>query len=244
MKKTILGLCLLATIGFSQTDSIAQSDVESDFLDLINQYRSASSVCWTGQQLSAWPAGSTPNLKLSPKLSEAARRHNVAMIELSCTQHTCPGEPHLTQRVAEVGYTNWSFLSENIAGGYETAADVFAVWKQSNGHNRNMLTCHAHAIGISMVFDQDSMAWYYWTTDFGDVVDEANAPNPKPKPISSSSSIPEQIDANDNSVIGDSEINNAISFWVLGNNVPGTNETITDNSIMNLIELWITGENI
>ena len=192
----------------------------------------------------AWPAGSTPVLQRSPKLSEASRRHNIAMIETNCTQHTCPGEPHLTQRVAAVGYTNWNFLSENIAGGYETAADVFAVWKQSKGHNRNMLTCRAHAIGISMIYNPNTPAWYYWTTDFGDVVDAASEPTPQPKPISSTSSIPQQIDANDNLVIGDKEINNAISLWVLGDPVPGANKEISDKAIMDLIALWITGERI
>jgi uncharacterized protein YkwD len=244
MKKIILVLGLLTATMFWHGVVFSQSQVELDFLDLINQYRSTSQVCWTGQQMVAWPSGSTPELKRSPKLSEAARRHNVAMIETNCTQHTCPGEPHLTQRAAAVGYTNWNFLSENIAGGYETAADVFAVWKQSNGHNRNMLTCRAHAIGISMVYNPDSLAWYYWTTDFGDVVDAASAPTPEPKPISSSSSIPAQIDTNGNLIIGDTEINHAISFWVLGDPVPGTNQAINDDVIMNLIALWITGERI
>lgn len=221
----------------------AQSQVELDFLQKINAYRASSAVCWSGRQLVSWPLGSTPKLRLSPALSQAAAQHNLAMIQTNCTDHTCPGEPQLVERVALAGYpSRWNFLSENIAGGFESADEVFAVWQASPGHNRNMLTCHAHAIGISRVYEPNSLAWWYWTTDFGDVVDVATQPAPHlpqdPTPLASA------LDANRDGVLGDEDITQAIALWVLGAVVPGTSQRVDDTQMLALVQLWVTGQRI
>ncbi len=60
-----------------------------------------------------------------------------------------------------------------------------------------------------------------------------------------STSLAEALDANDNGVLDDSEIENAITLWVLGDTVPGTDgETIGDDEMIDLIAMWITGASV
>jgi uncharacterized protein YkwD len=64
-------------------------------------------------------------------------------------------------------------MGENIAAGFSTAQDVFNAWKNSPGHNANMLDPSFKAIGIGLATVSGSSYTYYWTTDFGGVVDAA-----------------------------------------------------------------------
>ena len=51
------------------------------------------------------------------------------------------------------------------------------------------------------------------------------------------------LDDNQNRVLDDAEILNAIQLWILGEAMPG-GEVISDESILSLVQLWITGETI
>jgi len=51
------------------------------------------------------------------------------------------------------------------------------------------------------------------------------------------------LDDNQNRVLDDSEILNAIQMWILGEALPD-GETISDESILSLVQLWITGASI
>lgn len=63
-------------------------------------------------------------------------------------------------------------------------------------------------------------------------------------PPSSGGSIDEAVAGSD-CVISDSEIRNAITMWILGEPVPGTNnQTISDTKIRGLITSWILGERV
>lgn len=234
----VIGIGLVFAL-WTATFGGAQSQPEWNFLNVLNDFRLRSEVCWDGHALVRWPVAGTPKLRMSPALSKAALAHNRAMIETGCTDHTCPGEPGLPQRAALAGYpTQWDFLSENIAGGFETAKEVFAAWAASPGHHRNMLTCYAHAVGISRVYESTAPAWWYWTTDFGDVIDAA-AP---PAPDKGQTSIADAADANDDGRIGDKDILKAITAWVLGEDLPGSDLTLDDADILLLIALWVTGQ--
>jgi len=244
MRITLAWLFLLTLVLLPNLNAEAQTNTESEFLAIINEYRSLSEACWSGRDLIPWPSGSSKRLALSPGLSRAAEQHNYAMIQTNCTLHTCPGEYPLRERVVLAGYPpNFGFMSENIAGGFETAIDVFDVWRQSRGHHLNMLNCFSHAIGISMVYEPNSLAWWYWTTDFGDIIDSAApAPDPAPSPKKSNdTSLNAALDLNNDQVLGDQEIMNAISMWVSGQVVPNTDQTISDNEIDALIDLWVIG---
>jgi uncharacterized protein YkwD len=71
------------------------------------------------------------------------------------------------QRIRDCGYGFNTYLGENIAAGYTTAQQVFDGWKNSPGHNANMLGASYTSIGIGRYVVQGSTYGWYWTTDFG-----------------------------------------------------------------------------
>jgi hypothetical protein len=60
-----------------------------------------------------------------------------------------------------------SYRAENLAAGYETAEEAFQAWRESPGHNRNMLDGNQRVIGIARLETGGSEFGWYWTTDFG-----------------------------------------------------------------------------
>ncbi len=121
------------------------SGVECQFLDLINRYRASRNE---------------GRLVLSKPLGEAATAHARDMDRRNKMYHT----PQLAETLKRYGY-NGNYIGENVAAGYRTAKAVFDGWKQSAGHNRNMLYRRFEAIGIA---EQNG----YWTTIFGDRKDQ------------------------------------------------------------------------
>lgn len=71
------------------------------------------------------------------------------------------------QRIRDCGYGFNTYLGENIAAGYTTAQQVFDGWKNSPGHNANMLGANYTTIGIGRYYVPGSTYGWYWTTDFG-----------------------------------------------------------------------------
>jgi hypothetical protein len=73
--------------------------------------------------------------------------------------------------MADCGYGYNTSKGENIAAGYSTAEAVFTGWKNSPGHDANMLNTNFTVIGIGLEYVQGSPYGNYWTTDFGGYVD-------------------------------------------------------------------------
>jgi uncharacterized protein YkwD len=146
-------------------------DVAQSFLAIINQYRSQSGQCFdlAANAWTSWPAGAARNLVLSPELNAAAVYHSQFMADHDCFAHVCPGEADVRTRIEQFGYTGWTSYGENIykaTQGLETPEAAFEAWRNSPGHNKNMLTCQFEEIGVGRVYDASSGYWY-WTTDFG-----------------------------------------------------------------------------
>ena len=175
MKKVLLTLGVLLLL--SSVGAVALDSEEASFLSQINQYRNTSSECYDHDAgWMSWPQGSVRNLSEAPSLSTASDGHNLTMINNGCFSHQCAGEPAFDARANSAGYTGWTYLSENIA--YGTTMDAFAafeIWRNSTGHNQNMLSCRARAIGIAREFGNDLDGWR-WTTMFGDVIQAGGAP--------------------------------------------------------------------
>ncbi|HZP56342.1 MAG TPA: CAP domain-containing protein [Dehalococcoidia bacterium] len=74
-------------------------------------------------------------------------------------------------RIRDCGYGYNTWLGENIAAGYTTAQQAFDAWRNSPGHNANMLGANYTTIGIGRYYDASSPYGWYWTTDFGGVSD-------------------------------------------------------------------------
>jgi uncharacterized protein YkwD len=70
-------------------------------------------------------------------------------------------------RMARSGYHYNVYMAENLAAGNETAEKNFDAWRDSPGHDRNMLDKNQKVIGIARVNVPGSENGWYWTTDFG-----------------------------------------------------------------------------
>src|SRR5262249_48559338 len=108
-------------------------------------------------------------LAMSQTLGAAAEHHSIDMAATNAGSHTLSDGTTWLQNIANHGYTYSTYLGENIAAGFSTASSVFNAWKNSAGHNANMLNANYKAIGIG----RDPTYGLYWTTDFGGVVDGA-----------------------------------------------------------------------
>jgi hypothetical protein len=91
------------------------------------------------------------------------------------SSHYPAGSPPWDRMAAE-GYDYNTFKGENIAAGYETAEEVFRGWRNSPEHNHAMLDGNYHTVGIARVHVPGSKFGWYWTTDFGGVVEPASRP--------------------------------------------------------------------
>jgi uncharacterized protein YkwD len=124
---------------------------EQAFLVLINNYRAQNGLgaltsSYMLTKASAW------------KSKDLATNNYFAHDDLTRTW---------SQRIVDCGYGFNTYLGENIAAGYTTAASVFAGWQASPGHNANMLGANYTTIGIGRYYVQGSTYGWYWTTDFG-----------------------------------------------------------------------------
>ena len=128
---------------------------ESTFLTLINNYRAANGA---------------PALTISYTLTKSSAWKSY---DLGANAYFAHDDLNRTwvQRVVACGYTASGYIGENIAAGYQSAQAVFDAWRNSPGHNANMLNATYHAIGIGREYVAGSPYGWYWTTDFGAVAD-------------------------------------------------------------------------
>ena len=173
----VISCALISMFLFMNDSSYSSPELdteEAEFLVLINQYRVDNLDCWNGTLMRTWRQDESRELTHSLALAVASEDHNLFMIEHACVEHQCPGEAALPERVNATGYQSWSLLLENIAAGtvLEGATSVFDGWRNSDSHNKSMLHCAIKSIGIARNFSNTSEYGWYWTTDFGDVLEE------------------------------------------------------------------------
>ncbi len=159
-----LALCAAALLVTTPHAATAAGDCTTDasmdaeekaFLVLINNYRAQNNLA---------------PLALSYTLTKAAQWKSTDMANNSYFAHDDLSRSW-TQRISDCGYGYNTWLGENIAAGYVTAQDVFTAWKNSPGHNANMLGTNYTTIGIGRYYRAGSPYGWYWTTDFGGVSD-------------------------------------------------------------------------
>ena len=116
-------------------------------------------------------------LLISDMISEACDRHGSDMGKYKFFDHYTQASDWFAKgaspwdRMAASGYNYNTYKGENIAAGYSTAEAVFQGWKNSSGHNANMLNGNFKVLGVSLVVVVGSPYLSYWTTDFGGYVD-------------------------------------------------------------------------
>lgn len=141
-------------------DELRELDAEeAAFVVLLNNYRASN--------------GLSP-LTPTRLLNQVAYDHSLAMGTQNFFSHTDPSGGTPFTRMAAAGYP--AGRAENIAAGNADAASTFTQWRNSPGHNANMLDRSARAIGIGRAFVASSRYRYYWTNVFGLVVDSSANP--------------------------------------------------------------------
>jgi uncharacterized protein YkwD len=132
---------------------------EREFLRLINVYRNQSGL---------------PPLALSENLNRAAawKANHMAVHNYFAHDDTPIGRTW-GQRIRDCGYTLNTFRGENLAAGNGAAAAAFEQWRNSPGHNANMLSPNFRVIGIGRAYNASSTYDWYWATDFGGASDGA-----------------------------------------------------------------------
>ena len=125
---------------------------ESAFLTLINQYRQANGK---------------PALTLNQNLISSSKWLSGDMASKNYFDHKDSQGRDPFTRMSDFGYGLNTYKAENIAAGFTTAAQALEGWKNSPGHNANMLNANYKVIGIGRAYNSDSTYKWYWTTDFG-----------------------------------------------------------------------------
>ena len=109
-------------------------------------------------------AGLTP-VVANPTLAQSAQTYSEVLATGDCWAHTCGPTPELSNRVADAGYTNWSKLGENLAGGQRTPEAVVAAWMASPEHRAVILNPDFTQIGVGIA--NGGSYGIYWTEHFG-----------------------------------------------------------------------------
>mgnify|MGYP001032325453 CR=1 FL=1 len=125
---------------------------EQSFIQLINDYRKANGL---------------GELVYQPQMEDAAKWMSQDMAEKNYFSHTDSLGRNPFDRMADFGYEG-GWMGENLAAGRDLAQDAFNQFKNSPGHNANMLKAPYTKIGVSRYFVADSTYGWYWTVDFSD----------------------------------------------------------------------------
>jgi uncharacterized protein YkwD len=141
--------------GVPGIDSIRQ-----EFLDAVNQARSASRICGTDLYDAA------PPVEWNDTLAMAAYLHSEDMASHQLFSHTGSDGSTPGERITREGYEWWTY-GENIAVGYQTVSAVMQGWLGSEGHCRNIMNPAFAEIGAAFAEGPfgGNPATLYWTFD-------------------------------------------------------------------------------
>lgn len=103
-----------------------------------------------------------PAVKTDPKLTAVAVRQAQAMASSGIMDHDVAGS-----FVSRVSGTNMTPAAENIAAGTKTWADTLRAWKDSAGHNKNLLLPEADSIGVAVARNESTQYKVYWAMVIG-----------------------------------------------------------------------------
>src|SRR6266550_8892725 len=159
---TVLAVVGLLSLFTPQVAEGASLDgAEQDLVARVNAFRSARSL---------------PTLVVSDTLTSAAKWMSGDMGTRNYFAHTSLDGRSPTQRMADAGYPAFStWTGEDLAAGYTSTGDVLNGWINSPAHYAVLVNPHYRAIGVGRGYATGSAYGWYWTADFGGVVDAARA---------------------------------------------------------------------
>lgn len=130
----------------------SQANLDADKVrDMINAYRKQN--------------GLKP-LKLNASLTEAAKAHSRDLAKWDRISHYGSDGSNPWDRVKRTGY-NAKLAAENVGTGQATIDEVMKGWKDSPGHNKNLLLSDAEHMGIALVQDPKTEFKTFWTLVVG-----------------------------------------------------------------------------
>ena len=124
---------------------------EQSFLQQLNAYRAAN-----GQR----------SLTFDPKLFQSASWMAQDMATKNYVAHTDSQGRDIPTRIHAFGFTG-SWVGENIAGGFEHAADNLTIWQSDDIHKNNLLGASYTKAGVGRYYDKASLNRWYWVLDMG-----------------------------------------------------------------------------
>ncbi len=119
--------------------------------DAINAYRKANSL---------------KPLELNATLTVAAKNHSRDLAKWDRISHFGSDGSNPWDRVKRSGY-NARLAAENVGTGQISFEEVLKGWKDSPGHNKNLLLKDATHMGIALVHEQKTEFKTFWTLVIG-----------------------------------------------------------------------------
>lgn len=101
-------------------------------------------------------------LKLNAKLTAAAKSHSRDLSKWDRISHYGSDGSNPWDRVKRTGYKP-RLAAENVGTGQVSFAEVMRGWKESAGHNKNLLLADANEAGLALVNDPRTEFKSFWT---------------------------------------------------------------------------------
>jgi len=110
-------------------------------------------------------------VSLNDKLTKASEVHARDLAKHGMAAHEgSDGSTH-GERVKRQNY-NYQTVGENVATGQKSWDIVFQAWKDSPGHNKNLLAEGVEDFGIALVYEPTTTYTTYWTMLVGTALPE------------------------------------------------------------------------
>jgi hypothetical protein len=148
MKAVLLGVVIAMTSVLAHAEDTAA---------LISEYRRAHG-------LSA--------VKTDPQLTAIAERQAKAMAASGVMDHDVAGS--FSSRIS--GARTGGMAAENIAAGSSSWAETLRMWKNSPGHNANLLQSKADIVGVAVARNEQTRYKTYWAMVIAETPQKKNAP--------------------------------------------------------------------
>ena len=103
---------------------------------------------------------------VNPQLTTAAKDHARDLAKWDRISHYGSDGSNPWDRVKRSGY-NPRVAAENVGTGQATVEEVFKGWRESDGHNKNLLLPDATQMGIALVRDQKTEFKTFWALVMG-----------------------------------------------------------------------------
>jgi hypothetical protein len=139
-------ICFLLVFLLGMMSAVSSARAE-DIIAMISQYRREHSL---------------PAVKTDAKLTAVAVRQAQAMATSGIMDHDVAGS-----FATRIGGANMAPAAENIAAGTKTWAETLRIWKESAGHNRNLLLADADSIGVAVARNENTRYKVYWAMVIG-----------------------------------------------------------------------------